>query len=292
MDVTIGSLTARDGISLFVRCYRADFHPRSRCECPTIVMVHGANEHSGRYRHVAESLVGEGWNVVLPDLRGHGRSDGVPTHAEAFNAYLSDLDRLLERFAPCPQQTILCGHSFGGLISIRYAQTRRARMRGLVLLSPLLGINVPINPLTLVAGRLMSWLAPRVRYRNRVPPRLLTRCPARQKQRQEDPYVHHSITAGWFFEMKRGLRAAWEQAERIDLPLLLCQAGNDHVVDPQAAVRFLEKTSSPDKMLRFYHEHYHELLNEPDWRAILAGISDWIRQRLPQAAAVRRRRCA
>ena len=292
MDVSIWSLTAHDGLRLFVRFYRACFHQPGRCRCSTIVILHGANEHSGRYRHVADSLVREGWNVVLMDLRGHGQSEGVRTHADQFTAYLSDVDILLGRFAPHPDRTILCGHSFGGLVSIRYAQTRGERIRLLALLSPLLGINVPIDPLTLAAGKLMSWIAPRVRYRNRVPPCLLTRCPTRQKQRQEDPYVHRSVTAGWFFVMKRGLRAAWGQADRLQVPVLLCQAGADHVVDPEAAVRFLGRIGSRDKTLRLYADHYHELLNEPDWETILAEIVRWIRERLPDAGAVQFRKCA
>ena len=292
MDVSIWSLIAHDGVRLFVRFYRACCHRPGRSSCPTIVVLHGVNEHSGRYRHVAEWLVREGWNVILTDLRGHGRSDGVPSHADEFSAYLRDLDIVLDRFAPGPNQTVLCGHSFGGLVSVQYAQTRGERLALLVLLSPLLGINVPIGAFTLATGRLMSWIAPRVRYRNRVPPQLLTRCPTRRKQRQQDPYVHRSITAGWFFEMRRGLRTAWEQADRLHLPVLLCQAGCDHVVDPDAAAQFLEKTSSRDKTLRLYRDHYHELLNEPDWRSILADIVRWIRQRLPESGVVELRRCA
>ncbi|MFM1932626.1 MAG: hypothetical protein RL226_1929, partial [Bacteroidota bacterium] len=36
--------------------------------------MHGMAEHGGRYARLAEKLVSHGWNVCVPDLRGHGKT--------------------------------------------------------------------------------------------------------------------------------------------------------------------------------------------------------------------------
>ena len=43
----------------------------------SVVISHGAGEHSGRYTHVAERLNAAGYAVFALDHRGHGRSEGA-----------------------------------------------------------------------------------------------------------------------------------------------------------------------------------------------------------------------
>ena len=41
-----------------------------------VVLVHGAHEHGGRYRHVAERLAAAAYTTHAVDHPGHGRSPG------------------------------------------------------------------------------------------------------------------------------------------------------------------------------------------------------------------------
>ena len=272
-------LPAHDGTELFVRFFRGCVHPTLGCGCPTVVLVHGLGEHSGRYQHVAERLTQEQWNVVAFDQRGHGRSGGRPTHVKQFTDYLQDLDRVWEFFDIAAGRSVLCGHSFGGLVSARYAQTRAETVDLLVLLSPLLRLRIPINPLTLLAGHLCSKVFPTARFRSHLPRKLLTHDPQRLEQRQQDPLIHDSITAGWFFQMRKGLTDCWTAAPRLRAPVLVCQAGADALVDPTAAVPFLRRVGSRDKTIKMYPHLYHELLNEIQWQVILEEIIAWIQER-------------
>jgi len=278
------TLTAPDSTSLFVRRFFAQPSDATDLSRRTIVLVHGTSEHGGRYAHVARRCAQSGWDVVIADQRGHGRSGGVPTHVNDFETYLADLEFLWDYFDLKADQTVLLGHSFGALVSIRFAQTRPDRMTLLVLLSPLLGINVPISPWTYCLGRLMSWIAPRVRFRNRVTSDCLTHDPEVCRQRAQDPYIHHSITAGWFFQMKSALRAAWDDVEQIQVPVLACQAELDHVVDPIAVEPWLAQLRTSDKTFRLFPGHFHELLNEPDWEQTLADVLNWIKTHCGDAA--------
>ena len=179
------NLTARDSTSLFVRHYRPSGgpakHPRH------LVIIHGASEHGGHYDHVARAFVDRSWNVLVADQRGHGHSGGIRTHVRNHCLYLQDMDIIWRHFDLLPERTALLGHSFGGLISIRYAQTRPGNLSALVLMSPLLRLKVVIDPFTLISGKILSYVAPRFRFQSRIDLSMTTRNQESLAQRVQDP---------------------------------------------------------------------------------------------------------
>ena len=272
-------IRTQDGQQLFVRAYVPDELCRSG---RTLVIIHGTSEHGGRYDHVARVAVEHGWEVIVPDMRGHGRSDGVPVHVDRFDEYLSDLDTLWQYFELNPDRTALLGHSFGGLICSRFAESRPSKLASLVLMSPLLGLNVKIEFYTLALGKLMSIIAPCTRFRSKVPVEYTTRNAEVLKRRETDKLLHRSVTARWFFQMKQAIADAWRDAEKLNVPILALQAGDDRIVDPTAVEPWLRTAGSHDTRFRMIPEHYHELLNEPTWRETLDEVLDWIDERIPE----------
>ncbi|MGH7199328.1 MAG: alpha/beta hydrolase, partial [Planctomycetaceae bacterium] len=94
-------LDAGGGVRLWVRRWRAETDR-------TLILTHGLCEHSGRHEHIVPLLHERGWNVVLWDLRGHGRSTGRPrTHVERFEQYVSALDAVRADAASPPERTVL-----------------------------------------------------------------------------------------------------------------------------------------------------------------------------------------
>lgn len=262
---------------LFVRRYEPGM-PSGR----TLLIAHGASEHGERYRHVAEFFAQEGWNVIVGDHRGHGRSTGVRTHVKRFRQYAQDLELIRGHFDLAPETTAVLGHSMGGLIAIRHAQLFPGRSAALVLISPLLRLKVLISRRTLALGRVLSVLAPRVRFESRVDPRTTTRCPLALERRLNDALMHRSVTAKWFFAMRAGIQSAWKDAGQITQPVLVLQAGADEIVDPRAPEHWLEQTGSEDKSFLSFPEHLHELLNEPDWQDTASLINQWLFPRIAQ----------
>lgn len=276
-------LAAHDATKLFVRSYSpTEAHPSNG---RSLVIVHGTSEHGGRYDHVAKAAVEHGWQVIVPDLRGHGRSDGVPVHVDRFERYLLDLDTLWQYFELNPRRTALLGHSFGGLVCTRFAQTRPQRMATLTLMSPLLGLKVEVDSFTLLIGKLMSRLLPTARFRSRVPAEHTTSNPEVLVRRAADPLIHRSVTARWFYQMQEALSEAWQHASTVRLPLLVMQAGSDFIVDPLAADLWLKTIGSTDKHIEMLEGHYHELLNESDWPATFSLVMDWLETRIPSMTA-------
>lgn len=274
------NVSAADSTGLFVRQFVPVEPEQSR---RTLLIVHGTSEHGGRYRHVAQEAVRRGWEVIVPDMRGHGKSRGVPVHVDNFEEYLQDLDTLFQYFELNPDRTAIMAHSFGGLITARYAQTRPTRTSALVLLSPLLGLRVKINPISYFLGKCMTYVAPRTRFQSTVPVEHTTRNERVLGLREKDQYLHRSVTAAWFFEMKSALDKVWKEAPELIVPVLALQAGDDMIVEPSATAPWLSKTGSTDRSFKLLEGHYHELLNEPDWRETLAHVLSWLETRLPRA---------
>ena len=89
----------------------------------TVVVVHGAAEHLGRYEWVTGNLLNAGYNVYRLDHRGHGKSGRVENtpvakgHIDDFHYLVDDLNQLVKKAkAEHPDnKTFLLGHSMGGL---------------------------------------------------------------------------------------------------------------------------------------------------------------------------------
>lgn len=269
-----------DSARIFVRRYA----PLDAESGPVLVIVHGAGEHSGRYEHFIAKALDRNWTVIAGDLRGHGQSQGVPTHLDAFEDYLSDLDAIWRHFGLENAATSLFGHSMGGLVAARYAQTRPTNVQNLVLSSPLLSFGVRIPRLKATFGRVCLLLAPRTRFRTLIPPEQITRNEQALLIREQDPLSNRTVTAGWYFRVLDAMLDVWAEAPRLESPLLIVQGDCDRVVDAEAPLRWAPLAGARDKSLWLIPGHLHELLNEPGWEATAARILDWLGARTHAAA--------
>lgn len=107
-------------------------------------MVHGSAQGSqvgGDAHFAAQQRLGEqGWQVLVPDRPGHGRSPSrnIPDDAEVDGEWVADM---LEDGAH------LVGHSFGGCVALAAAARRPSAVRSLTLIEPgmqMLATDVPI----------------------------------------------------------------------------------------------------------------------------------------------------
>jgi lysophospholipase len=262
-------------IDLFVREYR----PAVETE-RTLVILHGASEHSGRHRHVAERLCSYGWRVLTPDLRGHGRSGGRSMHLGRFSDYVGDLAAVYDRFELQPESTAQIGHSMGGLATIRFAQTHAGRVSSIALSSPLLGLAVKVPPVLLASGRVLSVTYPWKRFRSVVNPADVTRSAESIAERQSDPLYRRTVTAGWFFAVQSAMRDAWKFAASLSIPVLVVQAGEDRIVDGEASRAWIATVASNDTRFHELPGRFHELHYEEDWPKTAFLYHRWLSGRL------------
>ncbi|HTY06251.1 MAG TPA: alpha/beta fold hydrolase [Gemmatimonadales bacterium] len=261
------AFTAPDGLQLAFDAVEA---PRPRS---AVLLVHGWSDHAGRWLDTAERLKAAGHSVYLQDLRGHGRSGGRRGHLSRFSQLLGDLQafrRQVRIRTDAPQ--VLLGHSFGGLVVLRYLETQPSDpVAAAIASSPFLGLGYAVNPLKLLAGRLLADLAPTVSLATGLDPEALSRDPAVGAQYRADPLVHHRMTAGAWKEIQWAQRAVAADAHRIDAPVQFLLTGEDRIVDAEMARAFADGLRG-DVQVRWYPEMYHEALKDPQRDLVIADI--------------------
>ncbi len=93
-----------------------------------IVLIHGIGADHAMFRLQVEPLLSHGFRVVIPDMRGHGKSPRA--NSLSLNDWVKDLVELMDHLeiAKCN----LLGVSMGGVIAMEFACQHPARVRRLI----------------------------------------------------------------------------------------------------------------------------------------------------------------
>lgn len=211
---------------------------------PALLLLHGIRDHARSWDWVAAALA-DRFRIVAPDLRGHGDSDWVDPAAYTLAAFVLDVADVvaalrLDRF-------VLVGHSFGGVVGLRYAAAFPDRV------SALCGIEcveLPsvreqrLNPRPF-PHRLRKWIEAERAGRGRRPRAYDSLLDATQRMRDNQPTLDaetadhlatHGVTLGadggwrWKFDNAPRLRAPDDADGRdldevltaVECPVLLC----------------------------------------------------------------------
>lgn len=274
-----GSLVGVNGLHLAYRSWEAG---EARA---ALVVVHGLGEHSGRYAALAERFTAAGISVYAPDLRGHGLSGGRRGHIDGFEDYLSEVDRSLAeaRSLSAGLPTVLFGHSMGGLVALRHAETRpETDLAGLALSAPQLSLADPPPAWPRMAASVLEAVLPFLPLSNRLDPEDLSNDPTEVQAYRDDPLVHDRITPRLFREMQRAMAAAVRDLPRIRVPAALVMIpGADPVVDPRTtremAVALRAFTSVH---VREYPGLFHEPLHDTRRDTVSADLLAWVAERI------------
>ena len=104
---------------------------------PAVLCLHGLLDQALIWEPLAQALAAEGFRVIAPDLRGHGRSD----HAAAGGGYQA-LDFITDTVGLSDQlgirEAIVIGHSLGSVVACGLASLRPQMVRRLLLIEPVL----------------------------------------------------------------------------------------------------------------------------------------------------------
>ena len=245
----------------------------------TILLVHGLSEHVGRYVHVAEHFLEHGFEFLGYDHRGHGQSTGDRIDLEDFDHLLDDME-ILVRDARRPGVPLaVYGHSFGGLVATRYAQSGRPQPDVYLLSAPALKANVPA-PIR-VALKTLAPLLPRLRVPSIIKGDQLSRDPAVGDAYFSDPLVFTKGTLRFGGASIAAQAAARASIGAIDRPTLVVHGTDDTVVPPSASAPLAASEHVERKMFPGIR---HELHNEPESPEVLAYMTRWLESRLDELA--------
>jgi pimeloyl-ACP methyl ester carboxylesterase len=100
----------------------------------SVVLLHGLAANKKIMSYLAYGFAQQNLRVFVPDLPGHGRTQGPFSFARAESCADSFVRQLIARGAIDPAHTILAGHSMGGAIAVRVAA--RVPVAGVIAISP------------------------------------------------------------------------------------------------------------------------------------------------------------
>lgn len=256
-----------------------------------ILLIPGRIESYVKYPELAWDLFHSGYDVIIIDHRGQGRSgrlldDTHLGHVESFTDYVDDLQTLYQQeIASRPyRHRYALAHSMGGAVLALMLARQPAAFDAVALVAPMFGICLPM-PLWM-AHRILNWAETRPAMRNgyalgtgKWHPRpfainQLTHSRERYQRNlrfyADDPRLRMGgPTYHWVREALLAGQQIMQQAASITTPLLLLQAALDKVVENPAQDRFCQALAAAGQPCagqrpRVIAGARHEILFEQD----------------------------
>ena len=296
----------RDGHRIFCRQWLCDEPDKARAN---LLIAHGMGEHSQRYGELAAALNDAGFNVLAPDLRGHGES--LPDLIEAgdmgpngWQETLTDL-ALLQQWMTnqYDRPAILMGHSMGAMLAQQYAYKLGHKLHALIL-SGLPGVYPSPIPRSLSAlARFDSWrltpaspspLVGKNLFRNNNKAfessgdgdggfAWLSRDKERVAAYRADPLCGATLSAGGLADMfaSQAQSAQPRNLQRINKNLrIYLFAGSDDPINGKgkglASLHKRYQEAGLQAELRLYPQGRHEMLNELNRADVIADLLRWL----------------
>ncbi|MCD6426319.1 MAG: lysophospholipase [Anaerolineales bacterium] len=243
-----------------------------------LLIVHGLNEHCGRYQHLAEYFTGAGFGVYGFDLIGHGKSDGTRSFVQNFatftNPILTILDLITKQHPDLP--IYLVGHSLGGLIGAKFLIDHQDKISGAILSGSLVSVPEYVSDLTIKIGTIISKIIPKFRLIG-IDKSGLSRDPQVVANYINDPLVYNGkSTARISSVINDGISYVKEKGSTISRPILILHGGQDRICDPSWSTYLHNLVSSQQNQLIIYDELFHEIYNEPEQETVFKDVLNWL----------------
>ncbi|KAL0415571.1 UNVERIFIED_CONTAM: Monoglyceride lipase [Sesamum latifolium] len=250
-----------------------------------VVLLHGLNEHSGRYNVFAKKLNANGFKVYGMDWIGHGGSDGLHAYVPSLDYAVNDMKMFLSKvLAENPGLPCFCfGHSTGGAIVLKAVLDPKVRqsVAGVVLTSPAVGVQ-PSHPIFAVLAPVFAFLLPRFQLSAANKRGVaVSRDAAALMAKYSDPLVFTgSIRIRTGYEILRITAFLQQNLSKLTVPFLVLHGTADSVTDPSASQKLYDEASSTDKTINLYEGLLHDLLFEPEKEEITENIIAWLNSRM------------
>ncbi len=256
-----------------------------------VVISQGRNESVLKYKEIAYDLHQQGYDIFLIDHRGQGFSerfggDQYRGYVANFQDYVDDFHQYVHSLQLEKKYSgrYLLSHSMGGTISALYLQQFKHPFQASIFFSPMFSINFGSRPTFLVkivtysSAEICRWFNSKACY---VPAgKAYVNRPFKGNQVTHSQVRFNSAQAGftafpetqlgdatmrWVATSISATEQAIENAHKINIPVLIVQAGKDSIVTSVGQKAFFEKLT-PCQLNEFLtlEEAKHELLLERD----------------------------
>lgn len=268
--------------SRFVTANGLRWHVQRLGAGPKLLLVHGTAASTHSFAGLLP-LVARDFDVLAPDLPGHGFTQKGPSRALSLPGMAANLDALCREFDFAPD--IVVGHSAGAAILVAMC------LDGAIAPRVVIGLNAALLPFPGIGRHLFPAMA-RTLFLNDLTPKLfswqardpravervITGTGSRIGPKALDYYVRlfrkpRHISSALAMMAQWDLETLQRNLPRLDVPLVLVAAENDKAVTPEQA--FKVRDLVPGSRVVYIRHHGH-LAHEEDpsgLRDLIAGIA-------------------
>ncbi|CAG9622444.1 alpha/beta hydrolase [Sutcliffiella rhizosphaerae] len=232
----------------------------------TIVIVHGAQEHHGRYTWLMDQWKSNGFNVIMGDLPGQGLSTRRRGHIDNFDEYIEEVEKWIKEAYLLKPPVFVIGHSMGGLAVIRTLQEKSPLLvDGVILSSPCMKLLHQPKKGMDVLSKGLNFILPKAKFNTGLTVDMATRNEEVRKSASGDELYITKVSVRWYREVVQSMNIAFTGIEKFpEVPVLMMQAGDDLIVDKFASETWFNSLSVKEKSYKEWEGLYHEIFNEPE----------------------------
>jgi lysophospholipase len=277
-----GYVDGDEGVKLYYEKYKVD-NPKGN-----IVLCHGYTENLERYHELIYYFMKNGYNVFGIEHRGHGRSgtlgieDKTQLNVGNFNQYVTDFKVFMDEVVMPNndgKKMLLFAHSMGGAIGTKFLEDYPDYFNGAVLNAPMLEVhtgNIPkfladiIVSFQVAIGNGGKYVIGKGPYTSQYnPDKIGTSSVKRYEYSHNITDKNEELQRGgasynWTSEAFKATKEIIKKdnASKVEIPVLLFQAGKDTYVKPEGQNKFAEGAKNC-KIIKI-DDSRHEIYLEKD----------------------------
>lgn len=298
--------------SIGVEVYAQKWINKDLAEYKGIVqLVHGMQEHIGRYDDFAKVLADCGYIVVGHDHLGHGNTVkneedfGYFTDTEGWDRLVEDIhilqNEIHKEYPELPY--VIMGHSMGSLLVRTYVTKYKDKLSGMIISgtsgqkgSLLILGKMLIKVIMLFKGKrykskLLEYLITGSFNKKFKPNRTNADWTTRNEEivdkYQKDPKCGKNFTAIAYYELLKGTHYLSKQKninKTLNIPTLIFSGDKDPVGENAKGVirvyKMLMKAGLDKVKIRLFKDGRHEMLNEINKDDVYYLILDWLKENI------------
>lgn len=222
-----------------------------------VLALHGFTSHISCVSPIEPLLQERGVPYRFPILRGHGGEPRDLVGVSSREWYEDAESALFDLLEEC-EKVIVVGHSMGGLVTLELAARHGDRIAGVIVAAPALKFADPLSALTPVMARLVSfWPSP-----NAFHDKELAKASQNYKKFPTDAFASLFAYAGEVGNL----------LSFVKVPVVVLHSHKDQVISPKAANVVMERVSSSDRSVVWFHESGHEMFMDLEAEAVVAEV--------------------
>jgi alpha-beta hydrolase superfamily lysophospholipase len=243
---SLGFVKTKDNLQISYRKLKPE-NPKKN-----IIIIPGFGSSMTPFLGLQQQFYEKGYCAIIVELRGHGFSDGIGGYVENYSDYCEDIEQIINEITEKNLETILCGHSNGGLASTYYTLNNLNKISSLILLSPWFGLTVPLKWYEIILKKIALSVYPSLSLpigKRGGDVNVCTQNPVWLKILDIDKQLNKLSSINAVDEVEKAQTYCFGNANKIKQPVILIHGSKDPVTNPNDSKNIFGKFGSNKKKL-------------------------------------------